>query len=43
MNDRSFKELILRHHLTSKYLIPIEYYLQTFKEFEVVQNSLNFA
>ena len=40
---RALKGLIIRHHWTPKYLIPIDDFLQTFKEFKVVQNSLNFV
>ena len=41
----ALKDLILGHRSTSKYLIPIEDYLQMFNEFKFkeVQNSLNFA
>ena len=39
----ALKDLILGHRSTSKYLISIEDYLQTFNEFKEVQNSLNLA
>ena len=39
----ALKDLILRHHLTPEYVFLIDECLQTFKEFKVVQNSLNFV
>ena len=36
----ALKELILRHCLTSKYLISIEDYLQMFNQFKEVQTLL---
>ena len=36
-NDGGFEIIILSHLSTSKYLIPIEDYLQTFNEFKEVQ------
>ena len=35
--------IIVGHHFNSKYLISIDDYLQTFKEFKEVQFSLNFV
>ena len=36
-------DIIVGHHFTSKYLISIDDYLQTFKEFKEVRFSLNFV